>query len=76
MNLKKWLKKWHVENVSMMTIQEINKQYEWCSKNNFNYTPVKIVNEKLFPSEYELNELKCFLNDFTEEKETVLEKIA
>jgi hypothetical protein len=76
MNLKKWLKKWHVENISMMVSQEINKQYEWCSKNNFNYTPVRIVNEKLFPAEYELSELKYFLNDLTDEKEAVLEKIA
>jgi len=77
MTLKKWLKKWHVDNVSMMINQEINKQYEWCSKNNFNYTPVKIVNERLFPNEYELNELKYFLNDFIEEKEAqVLEKTA
>jgi uncharacterized membrane protein len=75
MNLKKWLKKWPVESVSMMITQEINKQYEWCSKNNFNYTPVKIVNDKIFPNEYELSELKYFLNDFVEEVE-VLEKIA
>jgi len=75
MELKKWLKKWHTEPVSMMINQEIQKQYEWCSKNNFNYTPVKIVNEKLYPEEYELNELKYFLNDFVEEVE-VLEKIA
>jgi len=75
MGLKKWLKKWHTEPVSMMINQEIQKQYEWCSKNNFNYTPVKIVNDKLFPNEYELNELKYFLNDFVEEKElTVLEQ--
>jgi hypothetical protein len=60
----------------MVVKQEINKQYEWCSKNNFNYTPVKIVNESLFPNEYELNELKCFLNDFAEPKEAVLERTA
>ena len=75
MSLKKWLKKWHVEPVSIMISQEINKQYEWCSKNNFNYTPVKIVNEKLFPNEYELSELKYFLNDFAEEVE-IFEKTA
>jgi hypothetical protein len=75
MNLKKWLKKWRAEPVSMLISQEINKQYEWCSKNNFNYTPVKIVNEKLFPNEYELHELKYFLTDFVEEVE-VLEKTA
>jgi hypothetical protein len=77
MSLKKWLKKWSIDSVSIMINQEINKQYEWCSKNDFNYTPVKIVNEKLFPNEYELSELKYFLNDFVEEKETtVLEKTA
>ena len=77
MSLKKWLKKWQNEPASMMINQEIQKQYEWCSKNNFNYTPVKIVNEKLFPNEYELSELKYFLNDFVEEKETtVLERTA
>ncbi|MFH6992029.1 vitamin K epoxide reductase family protein [Flavobacterium sp. FlaQc-48] len=73
--LKKWLKKWHVDSVSMMINQEIQKQYEWCSKNDFNYTPVKIVNERLFPNEYDLSELKYFLNDFIEEVE-VLEKTA
>jgi uncharacterized membrane protein len=71
--LKKWLKKWNVDSVSMMITQEIQKQYEWCSKNNFNYTPVKIVNERVFPNEYELSELKYFLNDFVEEIE-ILEK--
>jgi len=77
LGLKKWLKKWHTEPVSMMINQEIQKQYEWCSKNNFNYTPVKIVNEKLFPNEYELQELKYFLTDFVEEKEVeVFDKIA
>lgn len=75
MSLKKWLKKWPVDAISMMISQEIQKQYEWCSKNNFNYTPVKIVNDRLFPSEYELSELKYFLNDFVEEVE-VFEKTA
>ncbi|MDA6072407.1 vitamin K epoxide reductase family protein [Flavobacterium sp. AC] len=74
--LKKWLKKWNVDSVSMMITQEIQKQYEWCSKNNFNYTPVKIVNERVFPNEYELSELKYFLNDFSEEIEVFEKKTA
>ncbi|MDP5198660.1 vitamin K epoxide reductase family protein [Flavobacterium sp. DG2-3] len=72
---KKWLKKWNVDSVSMMINQEIQKQYDWCSMNNFNYTPIKIVNDRLFPNEYELNELKYFLNDFVEEVQ-ILEKTA
>lgn len=75
MDLKKWLKKWHVDNVSILISQEIQKQYDWCSKNDFNYTPVKIVNDRLYPNEYELTELRYFLNDFVEEVE-VFEKIA
>ncbi|SFC63302.1 vitamin K epoxide reductase family protein [Flavobacterium phragmitis] len=75
MAYKKWLKKWHVDSVSMMISQEIQKQYDWCSMNNFNYTPVKIVNERLFPNEYELNELKYFLNDFIDEVQ-ILERTA
>ena len=75
LGLKKWLKKWNTEPVSMMINQEIQKQYEWCSKNNFNYTPVKIVNEKLFPNEYELHELKYFLNDYVDEVEIVEQQL-
>ncbi|PAM92268.1 hypothetical protein B4N84_26035 [Flavobacterium sp. IR1] len=75
LGIKKWLKKWHTEPVNMLINQEIQRQYDWCSNNGFNYTPVKIVNEKLFPNEYDINELKYFLNDFVEEVE-VLEKIA
>lgn len=75
MELTKWLQKWHFDAVSVMIVQEIQKQYEWCQKNNFNYTPVKIVNEKIFPNQYDISELKYFLNDFTEEVH-VLEKTA
>ncbi|MDX6184798.1 vitamin K epoxide reductase family protein [Flavobacterium sp. Fl-77] len=75
MELDKWLKKWSIDGTSAMITQEINKQYEWCQKNNFNYTPVKIVNEKVFPNEYDISELKYFLNDFAEEIH-VLERTA
>jgi len=65
--LEKWLKKWKVEHVGMHVNNQIYQQYNWCSKNEFNYTPVKIINDKLFPKEYEINELKYFLNDFSPE---------
>lgn len=68
MGLELWKQKWIVEEMDMTINNQIFQQYNWCLKNQFNYTPVKIVNNKLFPNEYEMNELKYFLNDFSEEK--------
>lgn len=67
--LKVWEQKWKVKSISNEVKEEIQKQYDWCLVNKFNYTPVKIVNNKLFPSEYEINELKYFFNDFDLERE-------
>jgi uncharacterized membrane protein len=68
--LDPWLKKWRVGVVSMKVNQQIQQQYDWCLANEFNYTPVKIINGKLFPNEYSISELKYFINDFSEEKNT------
>lgn len=65
--LSEWIKKWKVEHNGMQVNNQLFQQYNWCSKNEFNYTPVKIVNGKLFPKGYDINELKFFLNDFASE---------
>lgn len=67
--LEEWKKKWIVEVIDMKTTQQLYQQYNWCLENEFNYTPVKIINSKLFPQEYEISDLKYFLNDFSEEKQ-------
>jgi uncharacterized membrane protein len=69
MSLDAWQAKWKVDSVSMKINQQIQQQYDWCSQNEFNYTPVKIINDRLFPSEYELSELKYFINDILEDNE-------
>lgn len=71
MGLELWLEKWTVDSVSMKVNQQIQEQYDWCSQNEFNYTPVKILNTRLYPSEYELSELKYFINDILENNETI-----
>ncbi|WP_281322871.1 vitamin K epoxide reductase family protein [Flavobacterium aestivum] len=71
MGLEPWLKKWKVAAISMKVNQQIQQQYDWCLENEFNYTPVKIVNGKKFPNEYSISELKYFLNDFSEEKDSI-----
>jgi protein-disulfide isomerase len=66
--LDKWLNKWKVDSISMKVNQQIQQQYDWCLQNEFNYTPVKIVNGKLYPNEYSISELKYFLNEISQEK--------
>ena len=69
--LDPWLNKWRVGAVSMKVNQQIQQQYDWCLANEFNYTPVKIVNGKIYPNEYNISELKYFINDFSEEKDAI-----
>ncbi|MFE3867526.1 vitamin K epoxide reductase family protein [Flavobacterium sp. LS2P90] len=71
MGLDAWKEKWAVDTIDMKVNNQMYQQYTWCLENEFNYTPVKIVNDKLFPNEYEISELKYFLNDFSEEKEAL-----
>jgi protein-disulfide isomerase len=66
--LDKWLNKWKVDSISMKVNQQIQQQYDWCLQNEFNYTPVKIVNGKLYPNEYSISELKYFLNEISQEE--------
>jgi uncharacterized membrane protein len=74
MGLEKWKKKWKVDFISKEVKQQIRQQYNWCSENKFNHTPVKIVNDKLFPNEYDIVELKYFFNDYAKQKQ-VFEKV-
>jgi len=69
LDLISWKRKWSVEAPHLLVNKELQNQYYWCLKNEFNYTPVKIINDNLFPDEYEINELKYFINDFHEEME-------
>lgn len=72
LDIEKWLKKWKQEIISEEAEAELNKQYEWCAKNEFNYTPVKIIDHKLLPKEYELEEIKYFLSELEDQKTATL----
>lgn len=69
MDLKQWKSKWEQKDITLDIEQNLRKQYEWCLSNDFNYTPVKIVNGKLFPNEYELSELKYFISELEDIRE-------
>lgn len=65
--LEKWKNKWKINNVSSETVNLMHEYYDWCLLNNFSYTPVIIINQKLFPKEYELQDLNYFITDLIEE---------
>ena len=71
MNLTEWKEKWSLSSYDMIVNNQMMRQYEWCLANKFNFTPVKVINEELFPNEYELIDIKYFLNDFEEETTTL-----
>lgn len=63
LNIEKWKTKWSLGNDYLVENEQLEKQFQWCLKNEFNYAPVKIFNNKLMPQEYEINELFFFLNE-------------
>lgn len=71
LDLEEWQTKWGVTRIDMKVNQQLQKQYDWCLMNDFNYTPIKIINNKLYPSEYSISDLKFFLKDFSNEQQPV-----
>ena len=68
LGLTEWTAKWGEKSIGMVVNYQIEQQYEWCLQNNFNYTPVKMIGDKLYPTEYEIEELKYFVNDIIVQK--------
>lgn len=66
MPLEQWTAKWKQEEIQENIQTQLVNQYNWCLENEFNYTPVKIINNQLFPTQYSIEEAKYFLNDFEE----------
>ncbi len=71
MRLDEWKQMWKMDVIDMKVSHQIHQQYNWCLENEFNYTPVKILNNKIFPDEYEISELKYFLNNFSDDLESL-----
>lgn len=73
--LEKWKQRWEKDNIIVETQQAIQEQFEYCTHNNLNYAPVVLVNGKLLPNEYRINELKYFISDLEEQKEKDLQSV-
>lgn len=68
LTLDQWKQKWVLSDINFNVSVELQKQYDWCRNNQFNYTPVILVNEQLYPSDYELSDLKYFIETMSEVK--------
>ena len=55
-----WKSKWIQNEDFIRENEQLEKQFQWCLKNEFNYAPVKIFNGKLMPQSYEIAELLYF----------------
>lgn len=63
LNIDIWKKKWSLEKDFLIENEQLEKQFQWCLKNEFNYTPVYVLNSKLLPHEYEIDELFYFFKE-------------
>ncbi len=72
MTMENWSIKWNnatnnFENEKIDLLQH----YNWCQKNNFNFTPIRLLNNDVFPLEYSVNDIKYFISVLEEKLETV-----
>jgi hypothetical protein len=67
-NLTNWLKKYKYKNIEQIKINSIYKGLEnWCTENNFNYTPAIFINGYEYPNVYEREQLEFFINEIIED---------
>jgi uncharacterized membrane protein len=66
MSPEEWLVKWHTcDNDKYFMVLE--KEGDWCLKNNINFTPEILINGRSFPKEYERSDLLYFIDEIIED---------
>lgn len=68
-NVDAWLEKWRSTGTDENADVLLAEQYQWCLQNEFNYTPVKIINDKELSRHYTLSEVKYFISELSEMEE-------
>jgi protein-disulfide isomerase len=51
----------------LKTNEILNQQFSWNQENKLTYTPAIIINNHLFPKEYDRNDLIYFINDLEDD---------
>ena len=63
-----WFKKWNI-NEKNTYFEELKREAVWCHHNNLNFTPEILVNGRSFPNEYDMNDLRNFVEDIIEDEQ-------
>ncbi|MFK7785109.1 MAG: hypothetical protein AB8B56_08335, partial [Crocinitomicaceae bacterium] len=69
MDLDEWIQKWGQSEIHSEIDSWLIMHYNWCIQNEFNYTPVKIINDSELSKHYSLEELRYFLSELSEPEE-------
>jgi hypothetical protein len=75
LNFSEWLQKWHAKSPDLRVYRLMQNQYFWCLKNEIHTTPVKIINESLFPEWFEMSEIKNLILEIENEKTPQLKAV-
>jgi len=65
LNSKNWLKKWK-ENTDKKYNAILKEQVNWCLENEITSTPTLIINEKIFPDNYQIKDIENFIEPILE----------
>jgi len=60
---KKWLSKYHSAFDETHVNRILKNQYNWCSKNNLDFTPILIINGYQYPNIYNLKDFPFYINE-------------
>lgn len=65
-NRVKWKEKWGQEKIDPEIDNWMETHYKWCLDNEFNYTPVRVVNDSILSKHYTIKELRYFISELIE----------
>jgi hypothetical protein len=64
-----------LEEKNELKINEtLEEQFKWNQENEFYYTPILVVNQYIFPKEYDRNYLIHFINDLSVDEDFLPQK--
>lgn len=65
LNSKNWLKNWG-ESTDIKYNTFLKEQVKWCLENEITNTPTLIINEKIFPDNYQIKDVENFIEPILE----------
>lgn len=68
--IKSWIDRWGVNNEDEKINMLLKEQKNWCIKNNIMYTPAILVNGKLFPNFYKVEDIENFIDALIDQNKT------